>query len=73
MFITIYVFPVFFFLLKLLISYLGLREMRVTEYVTGSLNPGEIRALGWLGSKLHEKVEKQKNNEHLVLQSLLIE
>lgn len=47
--------------------------MRVTEYGTGSLNYGEIRALGWLGTKLHEKVEKQKSNEHLVLQSLLVE
>lgn len=47
--------------------------MHVTEYVTGSLNSGEIRALGWLGPKLHVKVEKQKNNEHLVLQNLLIE
>lgn len=59
MFITIYLFPFFFFFLKLLISCLRLCEMHVTEYVTGGLNSGEIRALGWLGTKLHEK-EKQK-------------
>lgn len=47
--------------------------MHVTEYGTGSLNYEERRALGWLGTKLHEKVEKEKSNEHLVLQSLLVE
>lgn len=47
--------------------------MHVTEYVTDSLNSGEIRALGWLRTKFYEKAEKQNINEHLVLQSLLVE
>jgi len=69
-FITIYLFP---FFKKLMVSCLRLCEMHVTEYVSGSLNSGEVTAFGWLGTKLREKVEKQKNNEHLVLQNLLIE
>jgi len=56
-----------------MVSCLRLCEMHVTEYVSGSLNSGEVTAFGWLGTKLREKVEKQKNNEHLVLQNLLIE
>lgn len=68
-----YLFPFSENYFKLLISCLRLLEMCVTEYGTGSLNYGEIRALDWLGTKLHEKVEKQKSNEHLVLQSLLVE
>lgn len=63
----------FFFVFRLLVSCLRLCEMHVTEYVTDSLNSGEIRALGWLRTKFYEKAEKQNINEHLVLQSLLVE